>query len=479
MMTLAVAGCQPAARYDTPSPRAEKEFGRDEKTAEIPLSPTLTWIDPKYNEPSNPVRIVFVHAETDPVRWLNLKKFWTAPNDPEQLASAIGILPLMPFVGSTVMGPDQQVVLVKVPRGLDDPTPFIPPANPPTLAKWELGRQLFSDNSWLLAQGHVESCAGCHLPAKGFTDGALGHGSFNTPTLVNVVYNSAQFWDGRATYLEEVFARSLEDERATKSTATFRHTWSGAVGRLRDSKTFEERFQKVFGTAPTQDAAGKALATYMRTLLAGNSLHDRALHNLAQRKESGKKKELEAADYLQVLTSADLETLAEKRPKKDVADDLRYGFQLFNSNSGPRALFCAQCHTGRQFTDGQFHNVGLVEESDLIPETPPGRFSHVPVGLRHRELIGAFKTPTLRGLLRTAPYFHNGSKAKLDDALVLHTSGFPYNSYIARALRMGDAWDSEVYQVKLTEDELRALALFLKSLNGEEVDAAVRPQSSP
>src|SRR5262249_19885179 len=156
-----------------------------------------------------------------------------------------------------------------------DPTPFIPETNPPTLAKWELGRQLFFSTVYL-SKKQTESCASCHVPERGFVWSTRKHGEFNTPTLVNVVFNRHQFWDGRATHLEQVVALSLEDELETDSKG-FRHTWGGAVRRLRESPKFNKQFDHVFGTNPTQDAVGKALATYLRTLLAGDSLHDRAL----------------------------------------------------------------------------------------------------------------------------------------------------------------------------------------------------------
>ena len=104
-------------------------------------------------------------------------------------------------------------VKLRVPLGLPDPTPFIPKDNSLTLAKWELGRRLFYDQSYLTPQGKT-SCATCHKPADGFADHQKNHDGFNTPTLLNCVYNKHQFWDGRATYLEEVVQQTLEDERA-------------------------------------------------------------------------------------------------------------------------------------------------------------------------------------------------------------------------------------------------------------------------
>src|SRR5205085_1634335 len=150
------------------------------------------------------------------------------------------------------------VVRIKVPLGLPDPTPHVPAANPPTKGKWELGRKLFFAAGWLSDRPNL-SCATCHRPDRAFTDGdPRVEGSYNVPTLVNVAYNRHQFWDGRATYHEEVVQRTPEDEREPKEGRPFDHVWPDVVGRLRDSKSWTEQFQSAFGTPPTQDAVGRA-----------------------------------------------------------------------------------------------------------------------------------------------------------------------------------------------------------------------------
>src|SRR5262249_30829598 len=125
------------------------------------------------------------------------------------------------------------------------------------------------------------SCARCHDPQKAYSDGRVPRlfGEFVTPRLLNVAYGSAMFWDGRAGALEEVVQRSTDDAASDQA----RHSWPGSVQRLRESGFYDARFRKVFGTRPTQDAVGKAIATYLRTILSGNSLQDRAERERRQR----------------------------------------------------------------------------------------------------------------------------------------------------------------------------------------------------
>ncbi len=221
--------------------------------------------------PDSPIEFV---VEKDP-EWAKLPKFWNAPPTAEEKAAAALVL----FPGTVApLTALEDVVRIKVPAGLDDPRPFLPsdPAsNPPTLNKWRLGRHLFYDPSWLTDEGG-RSCASCHQPHANFADDARDHGGFNTPTLVNCVYNRRQFWDGRVGSLEEVVQRTVADETAPQDKLPF-HAWSGVVRRLRASVEYRRKFTEVFGNEPTEDAVGKALATYLRTLLAADSVYDRAV----------------------------------------------------------------------------------------------------------------------------------------------------------------------------------------------------------
>src|SRR5262249_55956570 len=183
-----------------------------------------------------------------------------------------------------------------------------------------------------------------------------------------VVYNTRQFWDGRVTYLEEVVQAHLEDERAADDPDSFRHAWSGVVGRLRKSPSYSKQFQQVFGTAPTQDAVGQAIATYLRTILAGNSIHDRALR--AQAKAGTRA--LSNIHYAAVLDDAALKELGRAADARAVvAADLLRGYTLFRGKAS-----CAACHTtsNGHYSDNAFHNVGAGVEELTREPSRLGRF---------------------------------------------------------------------------------------------------------
>jgi cytochrome c peroxidase len=430
---LLLIGCQPAVPYDKPEPPAAPP----KPTVEAPkdVEHDLAWMNPRPSEIQADTDIKFIHEKDGP-EWAKLTKFWNPPVTDKDKPAA------------------QAVVYVKVPAGLDDPRPFIPSSNPPTLHKWELGRRLFYDKNWL-TDGAGESCAGCHDPHTGFADNVGDHYGFNSPTLVNCVYNSRQFWDGRAGALEEVVQRTLDDETAPAAATPFRHVWSGVVLRLRARYEFKHQFLSAFGTPPTQDAIGKALATYMRTLLAGDSVHDRALAY----QTADHSPELKVEHYAKALDAVALTDLKiAERDKADAAQKIYQGYRLFNDLDA-RKTGCVGCHGGREFTDGRFHNLG-VGFKVFDPGEEPGRFASLPVGEKDGRLIGAYKTPTLRGLSRTAPYFHDGSAAMLEEAVQFHTDGGRQNEYLDPELRKRD----------LPTPERDALILFLRALDSKDVD---------
>ncbi len=426
-------GCQPAMPYNTPEPQAAPS----KSTVETPrtIEHDFVWMNPRPSEIQPDVPIEFVHEKDGP-EWAKWTKLWNPPVADKDKPAA------------------QAVVYVKVPAGLDDPRPLIPSSNPPTLHKWELGRRLFYDKKWLTEDGG-ESCASCHDPHTGFANNVRDHYGFNTPTLVNCVYNRRQFWDGRVGALEEVVQHTLNDETAPAAGTPFRHIWSGVVLRLRARYEYEHQFLGAFGTPPTQDAIGKALATYMRTLLAADSIDDRALAYQAADHSA----ELKAEHYEKALDAAALTDLkiAEK-DKADAARKIYRGYRLFNDLE-ERKTGCASCHGGREFTDGRFHNLGVGFKS-FDPGQEPGRFASLPVGEKDGRMIGAYKTPTLRGLSRTGPYFHDGSAATLEEAVQFHTDGGRQNEYLDPELRKRD----------LPTPERDALILFLRALNGKDVD---------
>src|SRR5689334_9809695 len=152
---------------------------------------------------------------------------------------------------------------------------FVPKDNPMTAEKVALGRDLFFDKR-LSADGSI-SCATCHAPEHAFADGKRvaegisGHlGTRNSPTLLNAMFNTGQFWDGRAESLEAQARLPLinPDEMGSQ-------TYEQIIARLRSDAAYAKRFDRVFGGAITVDGMVKALAAYERTLVAGNSPFDR------------------------------------------------------------------------------------------------------------------------------------------------------------------------------------------------------------
>jgi cytochrome c peroxidase len=277
------------------------------------------------------------------------------------------------------------------------------------------------------------------------------------PTLINCIYNAHQFWDGRVSSLEEVVQGTLEDERTENTSEPFRHVWGGVVRRLENGR-YRYQFLDVFGTPPTADAVGKALATYLRTLLAGNSLHDRAAL-----RQTGASTEMTASLFEHILNEADLATLGRAGANKsEVAQELLEGYRLFFGISERQRVDCAACHSGQQFTDSGFHNLGLDREPPPGQET--GRFRVVPVGQKDRYLIGAYKTPTLRSLLRTNPYYHDGRESDLAAVVSGHAQR---NRYLDPELF--DVTNDRIRGYDLNKKEIERLVLFLRALNGEEV----------
>lgn len=457
LLIIVVVGCQPAERYGPPpvAPTPSKKSGESEtpKAADNkPLDPEIQWIDCD-NPPKPEALLDFIHAEKAPEIWSKLPKFWNAPANRQ---------PELPGAATTA-------IQIKVPLGLPDPREYIPAGETLTLGKWQLGQRLFFDENWLEAKPGT-SCATCHQPSEGFADHQRTHrDGFNAPTLLNCAFKRRQFADGRAVLLEEVVQRTLEDEKSDPE-KPFRHTWSGVIARLRNKADYHEQFNRVFGqpvgrdngaekTNITQDTVGRALACYLRTLLSGDSLHDRAVEQARKRGTP-----LQTADYEAVLDEAALAELGRDKTKKSAtAGALMRGYQLFHGLDKSRPLVnCYQCHSGRTFRDNGYHNLGIEISR---PGKEGGRFAQVPIGQKNRYLIDAYQTPTLRGLLRTSPYFHNGSVGSLREVVEFYNKGAARNRYLDPLLRDKDG---RTRLLGLNAEEIDALVLFLSALNGRE-----------
>jgi len=441
--------------------------------------------------------IVFVSRSANKAEWEKLASFWN--EDSEMVTD--------PKTGAKVA---RRVVKIRVPLGLAG-GPAVPNENAMTVAKWELGKKLYFDK--ILSADNTVACATCHEPKKGFGDssktstGISGSiGGMNAPTVINSAFNRLQFWDGRAASLEEQAQGPVGN--SLEMFAGSGDPWTAAVKRLRAKPEYEKAFREVFGHASTRDAAAKAIAAYERTVLVGNSIYDRAEVAMRARvteEESGKF-EFVAADFAKALTAA---FTAKDKPaltalgldiEKDASKTADFGKQLANG----RALFfgkarCSNCHVGDNFTDNAFHNLGVGAKENKLPETAYGRFASQSSGHKDPAQVGAFKTPGLRALLDTAPYMHDGSEKTLEAVIDLYDRGGNANEFLDAKMRDIESENAFVrakaegkeytgpkpalfsrggapiipFALKLTAAEKADLVLFMKSLQGDPVDASV------
>jgi cytochrome c peroxidase len=311
---------------------------------------------------------------------------------------------------------------VKTPLGL---LPLVWPAdNPYSPEKAELGRYLYFDPR-LSADGTV-SCASCHDPRYAFTDGAPvstgirgQKGGRSAPTVINRAYSLAQFWDGRAPTLE---AQALGPMVNPIEMGNGDH--DAVVSRLGAVAAYREMFRKAFGSDEvTIDRAGKAIATFERTVLSGNSPYDRY--------KAGQKGAMTAAQIR--------------------------GMNVFFDKAK-----CDQCHEGINFTTNMYANLGVGTDK---PEPDVGRFAVT----KDPKDWGAFKTPTLRDIERTAPYMHDGSLKTLEEVVDFYDKGGQKNRNL----------DAKMKPLQLTVQEKKDLVAFLKALNGEGWQQIKAPERLP
>lgn len=275
----------------------------------------------------------------------------------------------------------------------------IPEENPLTWEKVSLGWQLYYDPR--LSGDGVRSCYSCHTCENGLTDGrALAIGAFDkqltrsAPTMWNVGYIENLYWDGRAGSLE----------------AQAKGAWTGGnmgasdpeaiVVKLNQIDDYRQQFENVFNEQATVENIPMALAAYMRTIIANNSRFDRW--------QAGE---------------TDATGAAAKR-----------GWKLFND------FGCVECHAGVLFTDQQFHNVG-IGMNDEDPDLGRGKRTEL------EQDTGAFKTPTLRDVSKSAPYFHNGSVSTLESAVRLMAEGGIDNPWLSPKLKSQSISDQQVKDI--------------------------------
>lgn len=311
--------------------------------------------------------------------------------------------------------------LSQLPRGLSSFMP-VPPDNPLTAEKIELGRRLFFDNS--LSRDGTVACASCHQPDKGFTDGRAlpvgidrRQGRRNVPTLLNCAYGLSMFWDGRAATLEEQALVPLANP------SEMGNSLKEVVKRLQRETRYRRLFHAAFSSSEvTPLRIAQALASFQRTLVAGDSAYDRSVRS---------------------------------RDETVLNETARRGMKLFFGKAR-----CAHCHEGELFTDQKFHNTG-VSWGKLPGDL--GRYEPS----RHEEDRGKFKTPTLRNLLLTAPYMHDGSLATLEEVVEFYNRGGERNPYL----------DQSIQPLTLSQQDQSDLIEYLKTLTSPARSSAFATSS--
>jgi cytochrome c peroxidase len=280
------------------------------------------------------------------------------------------------------------------PLGLDAYMP-VPENNPLTLEKIELGRKLFFDTR--LSRTEAVSCSSCHEVKKAFTDGrTVSEGVFGRRGTRNAptVINRGY---GTAQFWDGR-AATLEQQ---------------VLKPIQDPNEMDMTLEEVSARVGlTPDEISGALASYLRTVRSGNSPFDRYMHG-------------------------DAAALTEQQ---------RRGLNVFRVKGN-----CNACHVGPNFTDERFHNTGISWQDGRFADE--GRFAVT----GRPEDRGAFKTPTLREIARTAPYMHDGSLATLEDVVEFYDKGGNRNPNL----------DSEIEPLRLTPEEKQALVAFLHALSGE------------
>jgi cytochrome c peroxidase len=332
----------------------------------------------------------------------------------------------------------------------------IPADNPQTPEKISLGQTLFFERR-LSVDGTV-SCSTCHDPQLAFTDrkplsvGIKGRvGQRNAPTILNALYNKTQFWDGRVNTLEEQAANPI-----VNAFEMGHPNLDSAVAQIASVGEYQQAFQRVFGRAPNGPDLLRAIASYERTQLSFDSPFDRFI----------------AGDNNAIDASA------------------KRGWELFNTQAR-----CNKCHalTDSQrdvtvFTDNDFHNIGigilrhnvvalarqaeqLIKSGDTAGidraaiQTDMSALGRFLITKKEKD-TASFKTPDIRNVLVTGPYFHDGSQETLWDVIDHYNKGDGLqNPYL----------DEDIQPLALTETDIDDLVAFMASLTSaiyEEQGAA-------
>jgi cytochrome c peroxidase len=342
---------------------------------------------------------------------------------------------------------NHETLTVTLPQNLDagKEALYIPQDNPLTRAKIELGRQLYFDRR--LSAGNEVSCADCHHPDYGYaknTQFGVGikglTGGRNSPVAFNRIISKAQFWDGRAGSLEEQAVGPIQNP------IEMGFTHEKAVALLKQIPGYKMQFVKIFGREPHIDDVGRAIASFERTLVTGESPYD--TYERLRRFEETFEADLEDLDALKEDNEelfnryTELKKAAEANP---LSESAKRGRDLFFSTKSN----CSACHVGVNFADELYHNLGVGMDKK---EPDAGRFAVT----KEPKDMGAFKTPTLRNIAQTAPYMHDGSQKTLLEVVEWYAKGGHPNKNLSE----------KIQKLELTQQDKEDLVAFMEALTG-------------
>jgi cytochrome c peroxidase len=314
----------------------------------------------------------------------------------------------------------------------------IPADNPLTVEGVELGRYLFYEKR--LSGDNGMSCGSCHSPSLSFTDGKAVPkgidsiaGPRSTMPLINVGYNHYFFWDGRAATLEDQILQPV------RNSIEMHETWPNAMSELQADAAYPALFNAAFGTDHIDSLlVAKAIAQFVRTLVSGNSPFDKF-----------------------------------QRGEGTVSPDAQVGYALFQQEGGAPGQTipvagsspvigqggadCFHCHSPAAglYTDEQFHNNAI---DTVFFDLGRAGVTNDP------DDIGKFKTPTLRNIMATAPYMHDGRFATIDQVLDHYEDG----GYPSATVDPFMKFTSPDMHLGLTPQKRQQVIAFLGSLTDEE-----------
>ena len=307
-------------------------------------------------------------------------------------------------------------------------------AGHPSLAKWllsevvpspednrltperaALGKMLFFDPR--LSGTGQSTCASCHFPERGWADGFPKSVRFMggvmtraSPTIINLGYNTIFLWDGRSPTLEH---QAVNGASPTGSINAGPAKPTDGIANIQKTRAYVEAFERAYpGEGVTPQTIAKALASFQRTVVSRDSPFDQWVRGKA-------------------------DALTPQQVK---------GLRVFVD---PQKGNCASCHAAPNFTDNGFHNIGLKSFADEKPD--PGRYNQRPVAL----MKGAFKTPTLRDIAQTAPYFHDGSARTLAEVVEHYSNGGEVKTNLSPSMKT----------LSLNAEDKEALVAFMRALS--------------